>query len=256
MKFKNLPIRKKMTRTHAAMIVIPALVAVFLSAIILLGVSTGILLGLLPERSFVVSAAVCAAVVFVVVLVGALLARRLSRSVLASVEQWKKEAARSDSAASDNIADSEPETGARQTNCVELGACLEDLCEGMQPLMQKNGIELVFENQCTAPLFVETERAELGPLLRSLAQNSIRLKKIDERVRSRANVVLDEVNNTARFVFSDNGVGLGEQGPENDLLMARLLVARMGGKLAAQGTPGLGLAVTVLLPQTEESVRA
>lgn len=245
-----------MARTHAVMIVVPVLVAVFLSAAILFGISAGILLGLLPERSFGIGAAVCAAAVFVIALVGSLLARRLSRSVLTSLEQLEKETARSDSAASGNTAGNGTETDVRRTDCVELGACLEEICEGLQPVMQKYGMELVFENRCEEPIFAETERSELGPLLRSLAQNSIRLKKTDERVRSRANVVLDEVNGSARFVFSDNGMGLGEQGPENDLLMARLLVARMGGKLVAQGTPGLGLAVTVLLPQTEESVRA
>lgn len=154
--------------------------------------------------------------------------------------------------------------------CVELGGYLENACKELRLWMQKNGMELVFENRCAGPVFVDADRMEMDRVLRNLAENSIKYQKMDERVRGRVNVVLDRVKGGVRIVFSDNGMGIAEgeeekifetfyrsdparskRGSGIGLSIVRRIVARMGGKISAQGRPGLGLALTILLPERE-----
>ena len=153
---------------------------------------------------------------------------------------------------------------------VELGAFLEDYCGDLKILMRKNGVELVFENRCGGPVFADADRMEMGRVLQNLAENSIKYRKMDEKVKSRVNIVLDEERGAARIVFSDNGTGVAahetekifesfyrgdparsKKGSGLGLSIARRIVERMGGRISAQGRPGLGLAVTILLPRKE-----
>ncbi len=162
------------------------------------------------------------------------------------------------------------ENAPNKMECVELGEYLENACQELGGWMQKNGMELVFENRCAGPVFVDADRMEMDRVLRNLAENSIKYQKKDERVKGRVNVVLDRFKGAARIVFSDNGMGIaaGEEekifetfyrsdparskrGSGIGLSIVRRVVKRMGGKISAQGRPGLGLALTILLPERE-----
>ncbi|MEA5003518.1 MAG: HAMP domain-containing sensor histidine kinase [Christensenella sp.] len=156
----------------------------------------------------------------------------------------------------------------------DLAAYLLHCCGELRLGIEKHDMELVFENRCAGHVWTKIDRAQLGRVLKNLADNSVKYRKKDASVKSRINIVLEDVGEGAvRIVFSDNGSGIGEAEAEKifesfyrgdpargnaakgsglGLSIARRIVMRMGGKIFAQGRPGLGLAVMIVLPRQGE----
>lgn len=157
---------------------------------------------------------------------------------------------------------------------IDLAAYLADCCGELRFKVQKYGMELVFENRCRGNVWVDIDRAQLGRVLKNLADNSIKYRKRDTSVKSRINVVLEDAGRgSLRLLFSDNGIGIRETEAEKifesfyrsdpargnaakgsglGLSIARRIIKRMGGSITAQGRLGLGLAVQIILPRKGE----
>lgn len=159
-----------------------------------------------------------------------------------------------------------------ETERIEMGEYLSAAAEELRIMAHKNKVELQFENRSGGAVFAQIDRMQMGRVLRNLTENSIKYKKMDDRVNSRINIVLDTKGDQVRIVFSDNGTGITEDEAEKifesfyradparskkgsglGLSIARRIITRMGGKISAQGAPGLGLAVTILLPKKEDA---
>ena len=156
----------------------------------------------------------------------------------------------------------------------DLAAYLEDYCEDLRFKLQKEDMELVFENQCRGSVWTDIDRMQMGRVLKNLADNSIKYKKRDSHIKSRINIVLEAAGAGAvRIVFSDNGIGISENESEKiferfylgdpargnaakgsglGLSIARRIVRRMDGGISAQGRNGLGLSVIITLPRKGE----
>lgn len=156
---------------------------------------------------------------------------------------------------------------------VEMGSYLADYCSELRPMMQKNDITLAFENRCTSLAWAKIDRMQLGRVFGNLADNSIKYKKADECVKSRVNIVLCQENGLIKIMWIDNGIGIREEeakqifgrfyrgdsarsnatkGSGLGLSIARRIMGHMGGNISAEGRQGLGVAITVTLPEREE----
>jgi two-component system, sporulation sensor kinase B len=142
---------------------------------------------------------------------------------------------------------------------VPLVEVIKEILFLLEPLAAKQGIVLKLQNDETFP-FIYTDRNQLKQALVNFIKNAIEATHVSGCVS--VNVVSSE-DNTTSVLITDTGKGMDKEqlarigtlfyttkdkGTGLGTTVSMKIIEAMGGKVSYTSTPGMGTAVTLLLP--------